>query len=125
MLSARLFDRRTHRSAESPLALRYQLEATKVRGNLEAVVLANDEGLSLASAGESAVCQELAAIAPFLGRGHFGLPLPPMLRGAEVAVRPLLVHGMPLYLATVGGSVARDALLVSSLRGVERILTRN
>jgi hypothetical protein len=32
---------------------------------------------------------------------------------------------MPLYLATVGGSVARDALLVSSLRGVERILTRN
>jgi hypothetical protein len=125
MEPARLFDRRTHRSSESPLALRYQLESTLTRGNLEAVVLANDEGLPLASAGENVVCAELAAVAPFLGRGHFGMPLPPMLRGAEVAVRPLLVHGMPLYLATVGGSVARDALLLTSLRGVERILTRN
>lgn len=119
------FERRAQRSSESPLALRFQLESTKDRGKLEALVLANDEGLALASAGEGAVCAELAAIAPFLGRGHFGMPLPPMLRGAEVAVRPLLVHGVPLYLASVGGSVARDALLVSSLRGVERILTRN
>jgi hypothetical protein len=125
MQPARLFDRRVQRSPESPLALRFQLEATKARAGLEAVVLANDEGLPLASAGDGAICQELAAVAPFLGRGHFGLPLPPMLRGAEVAVRPMLVHGMPIYLATVGGSVARDALLVTSLRGVERILTRN
>ena len=120
-----VFERRSHRSSESPMALRFQLESTKTRGNLEALVLANDEGLPLASAGEGAVCTELAAIAPFLGRGHFGLPLPPMLQGAEVAVRPLMVHGVPLYLASVGGSVARDALLVSSLRGVQRILTRN
>lgn len=120
-----VFERRAHRSSESPMALRFQLESTRHRGNLEALVLCNDEGLPLASAGESAVCAELAAVAPFLGRGHFGMPLPPMLQGAEVAVRPLLVHGIPLYLASVGGSVARDALLVNSLRGVERILTRN
>ncbi len=65
-----------------------------------------------------------AKIAPLLSR-TLGMPLPPMLRGADVAVRPVRVHGQPLFLASVGGTVARDALLASSVRGVERILRAN
>jgi hypothetical protein len=48
-----------------------------------------------------------------------------MLRGAEVAIRSVEVHGQPLFLASVGGGVARDALLAESLRGVHRILAAN
>jgi hypothetical protein len=70
------------------------------------------------------VCAELAAIAPLMGKA-LGIPLPPMLVGADVAIRAVRVHGQPLYLASVGGTVARDALLSSSVRGVERILQAN
>jgi hypothetical protein len=51
--------------------------------------------------------------------------MPPLLRGADVAVRTIRVHGQPLFLASVGGTVARDAVISSSLRGVERILVAN
>ncbi len=118
-------DRRTQRSERAPQALRFQLEHTRNRAKLEALVLCSDEGFEVASAGPSAICEELAAIAPFLGRGHYGMPLPPLLRGADVAIRPIRGPGGTLYLASVGGSVARDAHLSSSIRGVERILSTN
>ena len=112
-----VFERRAHRSGESPLALRFQLESTRHRGNLEALVLCNDEGLPLASAGEGAVCAELAAVAPFLGRGHFGMPLPPMLQGAEVAVRQFLrlvlaIDEFGAHLRNGGLRLSRTEMLV-------------
>ncbi len=120
-----LEERRSRRSTHRDLALGFQLEHVRDRGRLEALVLADDDGLVLSTAGDSAVCRELAAIAPLLARTALGMPLPPMLRGAEVAVRIVHVHGQPLYLASVGGGVARDALLSHSLRGVHRILSAN
>ncbi len=118
-------ERRNRRSGHRDLALGFQLEHVRDHARLEALVLADDDGLALATAGDVAVCRELSAIAPLLARSVLGMPLPPLLRGAEVAVRMVRVHGQPLYLASVGGGVARDALLAHSMRGVQRILSAN
>ena len=95
-------ERRAQRSENRDLALGFQLAHVRDRARLEALVLADDDGLALSAAGD-----------------------PPLLRGAEVAVRIVHVHGQPLYLASVGGGVARDALLAHSLGGVRRILACN
>lgn len=118
-------ERRTRRSSHRDLALGFQLEHVRDRARLEVLVLADEDGLALATAGDPAVCREVAAIAPLIARSVLGIPLPPLLRGAEVAIRVVEVHGQPLYLASVGGGVARDALLAHSLRGVHRILAAN
>lgn len=120
-----LVERRLRRSTQRDLALCFQLEHVRDQGRLEALVLADDDGLPLSAAGDPAVCTELAAIAPLMARSALGMPLPPLLRGADVAVRIVHVHGQPLYLASVGGGVARDALLAHSMRGVHRILSAN
>jgi hypothetical protein len=120
----RLVERRIRRSEQRELALRYQIDHVRDQARLEALVLADDAGLVIAESGDRAVCEELAAIAPLLGR-TLGMPMPPLLRGADVAVRTIRVHGQPLFLASVGGTVARDAVISSSLRGVERILVAN
>ncbi|GAB4195886.1 MAG: hypothetical protein OHK0013_02500 [Sandaracinaceae bacterium] len=124
-MSTRLLERRRRRSEQPGTALRFQLEHTREQARLEALVLADEQGLLVAEAGDPAICSELAAIAPWMGRSPLAMPLPPLLRGADVCVRSMHVHGAALHLAAVGGSVARDALLARSLRGVERILTRN
>ena len=120
----RLVERRIRRSDQRDVALRYQIEHARDQARLEALVLADDQGMPLAGAGDRAVCAELAAMAPLMTRS-LGMPMPPLLRGADVAVRTLRVHGQALYLASVGGTVARDALLSTSLLSVERILAAN
>jgi hypothetical protein len=119
-----LEERRRRRSADRTEALRYQLEHTKDKGRIEALVLTDSAGLVVAFAGDDAVCEELGAIAPLVPR-TLGMPMPPLLRGGEVAVRPLTLQGQELYLASLGGNVARDALLAHSTKGVRRILGAN
>ena len=118
-------ERRSRRSQHREIALGLQLEHVRDHGRMEALVLADEDGLILAMSGDGAVCRELGAIAPLMARSAFGMPMPPLLRGAEVAVRAVNVHGQPLFLASVGGGVARDALLSHSMRGVHRILSAN
>lgn len=120
-----LEDRRQRRSRETQQALRYQLEHSRDRGALQAIVVADALGISLATAGDRALAEELAAIAPVLVRAPLGLSLPSLLRGHEVAVRPIEVDGQELFVATVGGGMARDALLTVAVRGVTRILASN
>lgn len=120
-----LEERRQRRSDERHIALRYQLEHARDRGGLEALVLADDAGLVVAQSGDYALCAELAAIAPLLAKSILGMPLPPLLRGGDIAVRPIRLHGQELYLASLGGGVARDALLSRSTHGVKRILASN
>jgi hypothetical protein len=120
-----LSERRQRRSHHSHLALQYQLEHVKSSGGLEALVLADETGMVVASAGEAGVCQELAAVAPLVSRAVLGMPMPPLLRGADVVVRPLCLNGQDLFLASVGGGMARDALLTHSVSGVQRILSAN
>ncbi|MCS6797922.1 MAG: hypothetical protein NZ898_05255 [Myxococcota bacterium] len=120
-----LVDRRKRRSNDRNAAVRYQLEYARERGGIEALVLADGDGLLLAASGEPAVCAELGAVAPLLGHSLFRMPMPPMLRGADVAVRRLDIYGQPLFLAAVGGGVARDVWLARSAAGVRRILAAN
>jgi hypothetical protein len=117
-----LVERRRNRSRNAWEAVGLQLAHSREQGRLEALVLASDDGLVVAEAGDASVCGELAAVAPYMNR-TLGMPMTPLLRGAEVSVRTMRVHGMSLHLACVGGSVARDAVIACSLKGVERILT--
>jgi hypothetical protein len=124
-MSPRILERRGRRSEQPTTALRYQLEHTREQARLEAVVLADESGLVVGEAGDPAVCTELAAIAPWMQRTASRMPMPPLLRGADVCVRSVMVHGVSLHLAAIGGCIARDAILACSVRGVERILTHN
>lgn len=120
-----LTDRRRRRTANRAIALRYQLEHTKEKAGFEALVLADDNGLVVVGAGDPSVCEQLGAYAPLFGRTFFGMSLPPLLRGGDVAVMPMQMFGQRLFVVGIGGGVARDALLRDSIGGVERILTAN
>lgn len=120
-----LMDRRQRRSAHHTVALRYQLECTLKRGRMAALALTDRTGVLLAWAGEDAVCEELGAVAPMVLHGW-----PPELERAaipreDVSVRAIECFGEQLYLASLGGGIARDALLAHSARGIHRILTAN
>jgi hypothetical protein len=120
-----LRDRRLRRSPSHSVALRYQLESTMRRGRMAALALTDQAGLLVAWAGEDSICEELGAVAPMVVHGW-----PPELdrvtipRG-DVSVRTIECFGEQLYLASLGGGVARDALLAHSARGIHRILTAN
>lgn len=120
-----LSDRRQNRSADRSVALRYQLQHTLERGSLEALVLTDAAGIVIADSGDPAMCAELGAMAPLMMRAVGRLPESPLLRGADIYVRTMRLHGQELYLASAGGNVARDALLSDSVRGVARILASN
>ena len=118
-------DRRFRRSPHHSMALRYQLESTLKRGRMAALALTDDRGLLVAWAGADDVCEELGAVAPMVVHGW-----PPELERAalakeEVSVRPIECFGEQLFLASLGGGIARDALLAHSARGIHRILTAN
>jgi hypothetical protein len=117
-------ERRGQRSDEHSLALRYQLERTRQRGQLAALALTDSNGLLMAWSGESAVCEELGAMAPLIARGA-PISLECCDSSEEVVVRAIECFGEPLFLASVGGNMAREALLAHSARGIRRILTSN
>jgi len=118
-------DRRARRSEHFTTALRYQLEHTLRRGRMAALALTDHAGMLLAWAGDDGLCHELGVVAPVVAHGW-----PPELeRGPlpkqDVSVRAIECFGEQLYLASLGGGVARDALLAHSARGIHRILTAN
>jgi hypothetical protein len=124
-MNAPLPERRQRRSDHHGTALRYQLDSTLRRGRMAALALTDDAGMLVAWAGDDGLCKELGAIAPAVAHGW-----PPELPAAslkpeDVSVRPIECFGESLYLASLGGGVARDALLAHSARGIHRILTAN
>jgi hypothetical protein len=118
-------ERRGRRSDEHCTALRYQLESTRERGHLSALALTDCDGLLLAWAGENQVCEELGAVAPLIARGAPVRLESPGTHADEVIVRAIDWFGEALFLASLGGGVAREALLAHSARGIQRILTAN
>jgi hypothetical protein len=125
MLKPVAIERRGRRSEEHCTALRYQLESTRQRGHLAALALTNRDGLLLAWAGESAICEELGAVAPLIARGAPVRLETPGTDTEDVVVRAIDFFGEPVFLASLGGGVAREALLAHSARGIQRILTAN
>lgn len=118
-----MIERRTRRSQDPYRALCHQLEHTRELGGLDAMVVAIDNGLVVAGAGDDAVCEALGAIAPFVRVSSFDGPLPQALDGVgpEIRVRSVSIGSETVYVASIGRA-AGDAWLRRSIDGVQRIL---
>ena len=117
--------RRRERSEDACEALALQLARVRDAARLDALVLASDEGLSIAYSGEEELCIELAALAPFLPRAA----PPPESTGAEadaLHVVPLSCGELPLLLVSYCREHSPAELarwLERASRGVLRILS--
>ena len=116
-------ERRRRRSNDPYRALCLQLEHACLQGAFDAVVLATDNGLVVAGAGQETVCEALGAIAPLLERPGLRDPLPEGLQRETVEVQISRGSGQKLYVAAAG---KRDAgsWLRRTIEGAERILGR-
>lgn len=114
-------DRRLRRSQDPYRALCLQLEHVREEAELDAMVVAIDNGLLVAGAGERSVCEALGAVAPLLDSPAFDGPIPGSLVGQRIDVRSISLEGQTVYLASVGRSVNDDGMN-RSIGGVRRIL---
>jgi hypothetical protein len=110
-------DRRTQRSGRADQALLFQLERVRGEAQLDALVLATEEGLPVAHAGEDELCEELAAMAPFLSEQDAS-------DKRTTRVCALTLDALPLLLVSYRheATVENDAWLEHASRGIERIL---
>jgi hypothetical protein len=119
-------ERRSRRSENTTRALFYQLDACRADADLEAVVLSDEDGLCLASAGDRDTCDEIAANLPFVGSktpNFEGVLFSPR-KAWKVGVRRFEVLGTELYLCVAGGREGhRVQQMERSLGGVARILS--
>lgn len=116
-------ERRQNRSDDPQRALSIQLSQVRDEAQLDALVLATHDGLTIAHAGDLAVCCELAAVAPLLSQGP--LPTEIEVRQQLLFVRAVTFEGSPLYLASCGDApdpAHVDRWLVKATAGVTRIL---
>jgi hypothetical protein len=125
---ARMRERRRKRSNNPHQALSLQLSHVRVGARLDALVLADEEGITIAHAGDEKLCSELAALAPILSRGTVvsnGIDM----RQGLLFVRAVNFQGSPLYLASCGDNpdettpAVVDQWLAEATLGVTRILT--
>jgi hypothetical protein len=114
-------ERRTRRSQDPYRALCLQLEHSRVRGELDALVVAIDNGLLIAGAGERSICEALGAVAPLMSSPSFSGRLPGALEGQSVDVRAVSLDGETVYIASVGRR-GGDVWLQQSISAVRRIL---
>jgi len=112
-------ERRIRRSHDCFESLTLQLARVRDAAQLEALVLATEEGLPVAHCGEESLCEELAALAPLLGRDRKGVPQ----RAGRV--RAVSLTGLPLYLVSYSTEAPAqiDHWLEHASRGVTRILS--
>jgi len=117
-------ERRQNRSENTTRALFLQLDASLQNADLEGMILADEDGVCLATAGDAPACDEIAAQLPIMGRkvNQFeGVLFGPAMRW-EIQMKRLNVEGSDLYLCAVGESAARNDQLQQSMNGVARIL---
>ncbi len=120
------FERRHRRAETATQALEYQLDACCETGRIEAMVVADGDGLPLASSGDTFACDEVAArmvlVGPriqsfdgtLLGSGHKW----------DVQMMKVTVDGSELLVCAVGGSPeARDREMRRGADGALRILS--
>jgi len=117
-------ERRKRRSTSPHIALTLQLDAC-CREGLSAMVLADGDGLPLASSGNDDACEEVAgkmAIVARRIREFAGTLIGPGQRW-DVQMQKLDIDGAELVLCAVGGSAeARQRSLSRAGGGVQRIL---
>ncbi len=117
-------ERRQNRSANTTRALCYQLSASLGRANLTGMILADEDGVCLASAGDGDACDEIAAQLPMVGRkvdDFEGVLFGPDAQW-DIHMKRFSVLGMNLFLCAIGNDEARNDQLDLSMNGVSRIL---
>jgi hypothetical protein len=116
-------ERRRRRASSVTLALRYQLDDCCRDGAIQAMVVADGDGLPLAAAGDSYACDEVAA-----RMCHARVPeLSCTLLGAgtrwDVQMRKIVVDGSELLVCAVGGTAQqRKKQIARGAEGAARIL---
>lgn len=118
-------ERRLKRADTTTEALKYQLAACCEDGRIEAMVVADGDGLPLASSGDTFACDEVAArmvlVGPriksfdgtLFGAGH----------AWDVQMMKVDVEGSELLVCAVGGSpAARKKQMLRGAEGAVRIL---
>ncbi|HEX2690472.1 MAG TPA: roadblock/LC7 domain-containing protein [Kofleriaceae bacterium] len=122
----RTIERRRRRATLVTQALCYQLEACCEDGRIHAMVVADRDGLPLASSGDPSACDEVAAsMVHVAARTHeFSGTLFGNGRRWDVEMRKVPVDHGDLFVCAVGGSPEqRQRQLVRGARGAQRILT--
>tara|TARA_R110002096_G_scaffold143328_1_gene299076 strand:+ start:28520 stop:28894 length:375 start_codon:yes stop_codon:yes gene_type:complete len=117
-------ERRHNRSANTTRALGFQLGASLRRADLTGMILADEEGVCLATAGDDHACDEIAAHLPMMGRKvdkFEGVLFGPEAQW-NIHMKRFTVEGINLYLCAIGDGEARNDQLDHSMMGVTRIL---
>jgi hypothetical protein len=118
-------NRRINRSNDVQTALSLQLAATAERAQFSSIVLADENGLVMASLGDPDVCEHMAALSPILSAEMKLLhgEMETVKGVVQMSVAPLSVDGNLLFIAAAEG---RKSDITKELffggRGVTRIL---
>jgi predicted regulator of Ras-like GTPase activity (Roadblock/LC7/MglB family) len=118
-------ERRRRRADLVTQALRYQLEACCADGRIHAMVVADGDGLPLASSGDAEACDEVAASMACVGARApaFSGTLLGDGRRWDVEMRKLRIDDTDLLVCAVGGSLEqRQRQLSRGASGALRIL---
>ena len=119
------FERRRRRAETTTLALCYQLDACCQDGDIQAMVVADGDGLPLAASGDAYACDEVAARMVLVGpriREFNGTLLGAGCRW-DVQMTKVDVDGSELLVCAVGGSPdQRKKQIARGAAGALRIL---
>jgi hypothetical protein len=119
-------ERRRRRAQTITQALRFQLAACCEEGRIQAMVVADGDGLPLASSGDTHACDEVAARMVLVGsriKEFNGTLLAPGQRW-DVQMMKFDVGGDELLVCAVGGSAdARRRQIQRGADGARRILS--
>ncbi|HVJ15068.1 MAG TPA: hypothetical protein VM686_06490 [Polyangiaceae bacterium] len=124
MDSATLADRRKDRSENTLGALTRLLEAARRRSELDALAVADGAGVLVAGAGAAELCDELAAVAPLIGKGdpaNDTVPSSLMALERRLRVQRLAIDGFEVFVCGSGAGIPN---FTDVAQGCERILGR-
>ena len=116
-------ERRRRRSANAAEALELALSSAARRGQLEAVLLVDEQGMLVAKSDTDLDLTMLAAVTPIVGRGK---AVPRVRRGGEpldMSVDTLELLGEVLYVAALGGThKTRNREVAGTMAATRRIM---
>lgn len=118
-------ERRRRRADLITQALTYQLQACCEDSGVHAMVVADEDGLPLASSGDCPACDEVAATMVLLGSRTAAFSGTLMRQGQrwDVEMTRIVVDGSPLMVYAVGGSSEQRARQIArGAQGTLRIL---